>query len=537
MSNQTVKRLIGGLGTALILIICGVIIGAHFLMERHLQRISIPEYVNVASDGHGSYTFTLDVDRMIFSEHLIDPPEGEKNRYPEIAALKTLSVRATEHNGAYALETISNSTDTHFNETLKAGGIKLINTQWTWTKEQVAALLNENRGPVNQFRYAEYIRTKREADGSFTAALDLARLMRDANVSESADPATDPGARAMRSLGIACQKTDNGYLLQATSALQTINDDLAAAGLQIIGTSWTWTQAEMEAHLGTVETPKPYETPAPETEPPTDEPQETPEDSPEVTPPETHETPAPTATPTAKPTVTAEKNEDAIDSLYGFDQTDLRKAIRAAKEAQYGSKLESSEVKYNYFAVGTDTTEHANVFRIVYTITTSKGTEYLIADVYDVEDETGYKANDVHLTTVTDRNKAKSTEDLKNYSIYTLEGGSMVFDENSNKKPFDSDGLVMEKSMQSKLSYDELWDIPQTKDKTLLQLLGFARNEMFARGGHKFSNSSSYYKYYKQFSWYKPTGKVTADQLAEKYPVTKDNILTIKFLEKLIKEG
>ncbi len=460
--------------------------------------------------------------------------ESERDKYPEIAALKTLNVRASEHNGAYALETVSTSTDAHFNDTLRAGGIKLINTQWTWTKEQAAAMLNAERPAAKQFRFAEYIRTKRDADGSFGAALDLARLMRDANVSESADPATDAGARAMRSLGIACQKTDGGYLLQATSTLQTINEDLAAAGVQIIGTSWTWTLAEMEAHLGTVETPKPYETAAPD---PTQAPETTPDGTEETPSPGSADEPRPTAETTPKPTQTAEKNDDAIDTLYGFDQTELRKAIRAAKEAKYGSKLESSEVKYNYFAVGNDATEHANVFRLVYTITTSKGTEYLIADVYDLEDETGYKAGDVQLTAVTERAKAKSTEDLKGYTIYTLEGGSMVFDENKNKSPFDEDGLVMDKSMEEKLSYDELWDIPQTKDKTLLQLLGYARNEMFARGGHKFSDSSSYYKYYKQYSWYKPTGKVTADQLAAKYPATKDNINTIKFLEKLIKEG
>ena len=516
MSNQTVKRLIGGLGTALILIICAVVIVAYFMMDRHLQRISIPEYVDVASDGQGGYSFTLDVDRLLFSEHLIDPPESERDQYPEIAALKTLNVRATEHNGAYALETVSTSSDPHFNDTLKAGGIKLVNTQWTWTKEQAAAQLNANREKPKQLRYADYIRTKREADGSFTAALDLARLMRDANVSEAADPSTDPGARAMRSLGIACQKTDSGYLLQATSTLAAINDDLAAAGIQIIGTSWTWTQAEMEAHLGTVETPKPFETSAPETEPPTEEPHETPEPTSDETPsPTFNDVPSHSPDPTPTPTP---KSADAIDTLYEFDQTDLRKAIRAAKETYYGSKLESSEVKYNYFAVGSDTTEHANAFRIVYAITTSKGTEYLIATVYDLEDETGYKATDVILSSDGDRNRAKSTEDLKGYTIYTLEGGSMVFDENKNKSPFDSDGLVMEKSLTTKLTYDELWDIPQTKDKTLLQLLGYARNEMFARGGHKFNDSSSYYKFYKKYSWYKPTGKVTADDLAANGP-------------------
>ncbi len=113
----------------------------------------------------------------------------------------------------------------------------------------------------------------------------------------------------------------------------------------------------------------------------------------------------------------------------------------------------------------------------------------------------------------------------------------MVFAENKNKSPFDKDGLVMAKSISEAVSYDELWDIPATDEMTLLRLLGSASNAMFARGGNKFGDSSNYLKFYKQYKWYKPTGKVTADELAKIYPATKKNISTIKYLETLIKEG
>ena len=95
----------------------------------------------------------------------------------------------------------------------------------------------------------------------------------------------------------------------------------------------------------------------------------------------------------------------------------------------------------------------------------------------------------------------------------------------------------MEKSVSEQLTYDELWDIPQTDDMTLLQLLGYARNEMFARGGHKFGDSSNYYKYFSKYDWYKPTGKISVDELAKIYPPTRKNITMIQELEKLIKEG
>lgn len=529
MSNATTRKLIGGLGTFLILVICAVVIGAYFITERDVQQIDVQKYTEASRDGAGGYTFRLNLDKLLFDEHLIDPPDDELSRYPEIEALKTLGVRATEQDGAYRFETISTSKDTHFNETLKKGGLKLVNTQWTWTKEQVAAQLQARQANAVRLNYADYIVTKRDADGSFSAVLDTVRLMRDAKIDPNADAETDPGLRAVKSLGILCAKNANGWLLQATSTSESVTDDLSDAGIQIVNTQWTWSEAEMEAHLGTVETPAPTQTPS-------SDPNNTGED-PEPTPPETHETPEPSAPPTEAPTSSPARAANAIGSLYGFDQTDLRKAIRAAKEAYYGSKLESGSVKYNYFAVGSDTSEHANVFRLVYTITTSNGTEYLIADVYDLVNETGYTAKDVHLKTTLDRTTAKSKDDFMGYTVYTLEGGSMVFPENKDKSPFDKNGLVMEKSITQELTTQELWNMPQTSEKTLLDLLGYARNEMFARGGHKFSDTSNYYKHFSKYSWYNPTGRVTADDLAEMYPTTRKNITTIKMLESLIKEG
>ena len=288
MSNATTRKLIGGLGTLLILVICAVLIGAYFIMERDVQRVDVQKYTEAARDGAGGYTFRLNKERLLFDEHLIDPPEEDLEKYPEIAALKTLDVRASEENGVYTIETISTSKDTHFNDTLKKGGLKLVNTQWTWTKEQVAAMLQKQRADTVRLNYADYIVTKRDTDGSFSAVLDAVRLMRDAKVDTHADEKTDPGMRALKSLGIACAKKADGWLLEATSTSATVSDDLQASGIQITNTQWIWTDAEMEAHLGTVETPEP-------TEAPTQEPQ-TGEDA-AVTPPEEHETPEPSNTP------------------------------------------------------------------------------------------------------------------------------------------------------------------------------------------------------------------------------------------------
>lgn len=533
MSNASIRRLIGGLGTVLVLLICAVVIGAHFLTGRNLQRIDVSSYTTVKGDGANGYVATLDIDRLIERERLHNPTESERELYPEIEALKGLSVRITQRGDLYEMETVTTGEDP--TALLKKRGIRLVNTKWSLQGAEMRAAASQQPVKNNDLDFSAYVKTARTADG-YTAAVDTARLLKDAGVDPNADPNLDPGARAIRSLDVACKKTGNGYSMQTTSTLQTVMEDLAAAGIRIVNTQWTWTEAEMEAHLGTVtppQTPVQPETSAPTTPSGTfnDVPGKTPAATPAPT------TPSGTYNDEASFTPKPQRNADAIDSLYGFDQTEVRTAIRAAKEQKYGSSYESSEIRYNYFAVGNESAEHGNVFRIVYNITTSGGTEYLIADVYDLELETGYTANDVHLTVEKDRSAAKSTADLKDYTVYTLSEGSMVFPENKDKSPFDKDGLVMAKSIKESVSYDELWDIPATDEMTLLKLLGYARNEMFARGGHKFNDTSNYYKYFKQFSWYKPTGSVSADALAEQYPATKKNITTIKFLENLIKNG
>lgn len=532
MTNASIRRLIGGLGTGLIFLICAVVIGAHFFTGRSLQRIDVSAYTTVESDGAGGYRATLDIDRLITKERLHNPTETEKALYPEIAALKGLAIRITPRGDGYELETVTSGEDP--TALLKQHGIRLINTKWSLSSAEIAAAAGQRPAQTTSLDFSNYVRTSRTDAGDFSAAVDIRSMLRDAGIEADADPETDIGARALRSLDVACSKTDNGYRLQTTSTLTTVMDDLAAAGIKITNTQWTWSASEMEKHIGTVTPPDPPKTAVPETPVPATP--DAPESAAPTTPSGTFND-TPDGTPEAEATATPERNPNAITTLYGFDQTELRTAIRAAKEQKYGSSIESSEVKYNYFAVGGDDAQYGNVFRLVYVITTSKGTEYLVADVYNVELETGYKASDVKLTVKEGRTAAKSTDDLKDYTVYTLNEGSMVFPENKDKSPFDKDGLVKAKSIEEALTYDELWDIPTTDDMTLLRLLGYARNEMFARGGHKFGDSSTYTKYYKQFSWYKPTGKVTADQLAEKYPATKKNITTIKFLENLIKEG
>ena len=111
MSNKTIRRMVGGIGAGLILLICAVIIGIYVMSGRQLQRIDVPQYVDVTQNEQGEYEFKLNVDRMIYEEHLVNPPADALDRYPEIGALQSLGLRVAEQGGEYVFTTVTYGED------------------------------------------------------------------------------------------------------------------------------------------------------------------------------------------------------------------------------------------------------------------------------------------------------------------------------------------------------------------------------------------------------------------------------------------
>ena len=186
MSNASIRRLIGGLGTALILLICAVVIGAHFLTGRSLQRIDVSEYATVHSNGADGYTAELDIDRLITEERLHNPTETEKDLYPEIAALKALALRVTPKGDGFEVETVTAGTDP--TALLKKHGIRLINTKWTMSRAEMAAAAGQQTTESKDLTFSNYVKTVRTESGAYTAVLDIRSLFRDAGVDPTADP-------------------------------------------------------------------------------------------------------------------------------------------------------------------------------------------------------------------------------------------------------------------------------------------------------------------------------------------------------------
>ncbi len=93
---------------------------------------------------------------------------------------------------------------------------------------------------------------------------------------------------------------------------------------------------------------------------------------------------------------------------------------------------------------------------------------------------------------------------------------------------FDSDGFVFPDSSKRLLNEADMERLYENSyyDRSMLEMLGFARNEIFARHGHGFQNAK-YTEHYAQFGWYTALPRKTV-QLSELNAAEQANVRFIK---------
>ncbi len=127
-----------------------------------------------------------------------------------------------------------------------------------------------------------------------------------------------------------------------------------------------------------------------------------------------------------------------------------------------------------------------------------------------------------------------ATSELNKYEQANVKLIKQIEADLNSYGPFDSNGFIYPDSNSRYLSRKELLNIDDSNTEyTQLELLGFARNEIYARRGHKFT-TTTYSRFYGQYSWYKNKKKrnVAWDDF-NKYE--KANITLIKEIEALWK--
>lgn len=67
---------------------------------------------------------------------------------------------------------------------------------------------------------------------------------------------------------------------------------------------------------------------------------------------------------------------------------------------------------------------------------------------------------------------------------------------------FDADGFIFPDSADEYLTEDELYELKYDEEYSFEDLLGFARNEIYARHGFPFKEGGRYFNHYIQYDWY-----------------------------------
>ena len=509
-----------GLFMALTALLCLAVLAAGVLLcvnyysqGRNLRDVDMRKYAKVEMEDE-VYTVSVDADAIVKDFHLPNPKTTnlDLSRFPDVETVYSLTFLVTpRQEGGWSIQTGSDRPTAA--EDLRRGGLRLVNTEWTWTEQDMKNAYRDSLEYPRRLSMKKYVLCGKNTMGGYVLTVDHERMLRatgwDLPEDESVRKA-HTGYKAIVSLGYYVSPLTDGFLVETSSTLENVYAMLLDNGVRLTDTTWVYSLAEVEELYAEQHGAQEAES-VPESEP----------------------EPGPVAE------ANGPRSGQVLTSLYHVDQTPVRKAIRQAKEQKYGATLKSSEVVGNCFVVAkTDEAEHGNVFRLVYEITTTGGKEYLVADAFDLQGD-GLPMGDVQLTVAKSQQEALSTDafDASAYTVHVLTEGAMVYAEDGGASPFDADGLLFPNSLTERIAEADMWSLAIPADKTLLQLLGYGRNEIFARCGNKFSDTSAYTRFYSNYPWYQPKGSVSYNTIKAKYPVAAENIESIKAMEKLIKEG
>lgn len=504
--------------TILTVLLCLVVLAAgvvvcygYYSRGMNLRAVDMQKYAKVEMEDE-VYTVSVDADAIVRDMHLPNPKNTtlDLSRYPDVATVYSLTFLVTpKDEGGWLIETGSDRATAA--QDLRRGGLKLINTQWTWTETDMKTAYRAGLEYPRKLSMKKYVLCGKNSMGGYVLTVDHERMLRatgwDLPDDEDVRKA-HTGYKAVLSLGYYITPLVQGFLVETSSTLENVYALLLENGVKLTDTTWTYTLEEVEALYDEQHPPVPEAT-------------------------------APAADPAA---FAGDWAEGALlTSLYHVDQSPARRAIQEAREQQYGDLVKSSEVIGSCFAVAkAGGAEHGNVFRIAYEIIDKANRQkYLVADLYDLTGGSLPTAADVTLLEKGSREEALGTGDLDPslYTVHVLTEGAMVYPEDNGASPFNGDGLLFPDSLTERITEADVWRPAIPADKTLLQLLGFARNEIFARCGNKFADTSAYTRFYADYPWYQPKGSVSYNTIQAKYPVASENIDFLKTMEKLIKEG
>ena len=225
-----------------------------------------------------------------------------------------------------------------------------------------------------------------------------------------------------------------------------------------------------------------------------------------------------------------------------------------AANAAFGEEYTSTKISIS-FLVDSGGAVVRNIYRVVYRISEktenadTRETTYLSVDVVGLKWTAASGVGFSAVRTETYETQAAAT-DLTDYlddgyTVTKLSGGGVVVED---KVTFDQNGFVRFTGRPTSfmlangvywsptynlLTEDAIWKLTATEERSLVNLLRYARREIYARHGLTFDadTEKEFYDFYHRYAWYRGSGTDVEDLLTDN---EKQNVRLLREIQSLL---
>ena len=227
----------------------GLISYGYYSRGMNLRAVDMQKYAKVEMEDE-VYTVSVDADAIVKDMHLPDPKNTtlDLSRYPDVATVYSLTFLVTpQDTGGWLIQTGSDRATAA--EDLRKGGRKLVNTEWTWTEQDMKTAYRSGLEYPRRLSMKKYVLCGKNSMGGYVLTVDHERLLRATGWDLPDDEATrkaHTGYKAVLSLGYYVTPLLEGYLVETSSTLENVYAMLLDNGVRLTDTTWVYTLEEVE---------------------------------------------------------------------------------------------------------------------------------------------------------------------------------------------------------------------------------------------------------------------------------------------------
>ena len=241
--------------TVLTVLLCLAVLAAgvvlsvgYYSQGKNLRAVDMKKYAKVEMEDE-VYTVSVDADAIVKDHHLPNPKNTtlDLSRYPDVETVYSLTFLVTpREEGGWLIQTGSDRATAAAD--LRKGGLKLVNTEWIWTEQDMKNAYRVGLEYPRKLSMKKYVLCGKNSMGGYVLTVDHERLLRATGWDLPADEAArkaHTGYKAVLSLGYYVTPLMEGFLVETSSTLENVYAMLLDNGVRLTDTTWVYTLAEV----------------------------------------------------------------------------------------------------------------------------------------------------------------------------------------------------------------------------------------------------------------------------------------------------